>query len=807
MRQKIGIFSKICVMATAACMCFAFNSYAATKTKQTKSNTSTKPVVVNNKTSQFDEVFSDLGAKTADTTSADLAERVRQQRALLDGKGNSQSVAKASGVTGANACDATLRKCMAEKCGSDFTKCAKDSTAIWGDKMDSCRRKTKCTGHEYSLLAPEILADRDFNERMSYYNSVISCGNRYNSCIFAECGTMLEKCLSKSDGDRAVSKCAPVAKDCKEQDSGMAARVMSVFGDLRTFATAQAEKDEKRLYELRDLMRNQCNRLGAVFDERTLDCVYTVNFFAGDNTSTPTSSKKLYAGDSFQCNANWFGIDVTTFKENAYRRTRAQTSASSAMMGAGVGVAAGLLSSGAIGRALDRQKAEKTAKEECQDAGYTWEKGACNKDKPYTGNNKGNEEVEEEVVEEEVNNGNETPDENGEESIINNGGGEQGGNQQEIDEYKACIDSGGVMQDGTCLERDDWLARSNTCVVTTNEEECTKNTNCEWNEDYGECGFRSDHAPARNPTNNKPEQSNEPTPTPQDETTPVTLNLTFADQTNTVKLPATIECKYTNKKGRKDHQKKTAKQDGKVTLSGIPLNAECTIAAVNCTARTDTAKTLSGLQQFVPLKCEIIDKCFADGNKWENNKCVENNDLITIAQLKIDVPKGLNVLPEITIKCDNNKGTTNINSNTIITISKMPPQTKCTISASHCEPHTDSVTNLKQIAWNRQSVKLACPEIENCLKSNSEWTGDECIGQNVELKWQTLSGRFKLNGAPIGISNITCGSDNTLSEQNQSITVPRDTQCEVHLEDRSFVKYTAYNLKTISTFNLKSKKK
>ena len=357
----------------------------AKSTKSTKSSTasSTKTVVVDNKTSQFDDVFTDLGAKTADTTSADLADRIRRQRALLDNKGKADASggSKSSGVTGANACDANLRKCMAEKCGSDFTKCAKDSSTIWGEKIDSCRRKTTCSGHEYSLLAPEILADRDFNERMSYYNSVISCGNRYNQCIFAECGTTLEKCLSKSDGDRAVSKCGSVAKECKEQDSGLAARVMSVFGDLRTVAQKQVKADEARLYELRDLMRTQCNRLGAMFDERTLDCVYTVNFFSGDNSSNPTASKKLYAGDSFQCTPNWFGIDVTTFKENAYRLTRSQTAASSAMMGAGVGVAAGLISSGALGRALDTQKAKKAAQQECEDSGYTWEKGTCNKGK------------------------------------------------------------------------------------------------------------------------------------------------------------------------------------------------------------------------------------------------------------------------------------------------------------------------------------------------------------------------------------------------------------------------------------------
>ena len=104
-----------------------------------------------------------------------------------------------------------------------------------------------------------------------------------------------------------------------------------------------------------------CKTLGAMFDERTLDCVYTVNFYAGDK-STLFASKKAYAGSTFNCDQNWFGIDVTTFKENAYRLTRSQTAASSAMLGSGVGTAVGSITSGALNRALDRQKAEKALK-------------------------------------------------------------------------------------------------------------------------------------------------------------------------------------------------------------------------------------------------------------------------------------------------------------------------------------------------------------------------------------------------------------------------------------------------------------
>lgn len=584
MKRSIEFFVKISALAIAVCALCTFDSYAA--------NATSKTVIVDNKTSQFDEVFSDLGAKTADTTSADLADKIRRQRALLDNKGKADTSggAKSSGVTGANACDATLRKCMAEKCGSDFTKCSKDSTTIWGEKMDACRRKTNCSGHEYTLLAPEILADRDFNERMSYYNSVISCGNNYNRCIFNECGATLEKCLSKSDGDRAVSKCESVAKECKEQDSGLAARVMSVFGDLRTVAQKQVKTDEARLYELRDLMRTQCNRFGAMFDERTLDCVYTVNFFAGDNTSTPTASKKLYAGDSFTCTPNWFGIDVTTFKENAYRRTRAQTSASSAMLGAGVGVAAGLISSGAIDRALETQKAEKAAKEECENSGFTWEKGQCNKEKPY--------------------------DKDGNENGTQGGGNEDDGCPagQHPDESGNCVADTPTDEQGNETQASSLKTSPFPCHMFSEEQEtCESYDNCFWME--GPNGGCVD-----DPQPNTSQQEQQEMPPATDPTTPVALNLTFADQTNTVKLPATIECKYTNKKGKKVSKKKTAKQDGKVTLSEIPLNAECTIAAVNCTGRTTTAKTLTGLS-FVPLKCDTIDKCVAEGKTWVNNKC------------------------------------------------------------------------------------------------------------------------------------------------------------------------------------------
>ena len=321
-------------------------------------------IIIEDKTSQFDEFMAD-SATTTDTSSESLAAQIRAQRAALDAAdaasaaANQMATARASGQ---NACDANLRECMKQKCGNDYSKCAGDTDTMWGTKMDACRRDLPCSGHEYALFSAQIKADRDMNARIASYNSIVDCGNRYNNCIVTECGQKFTKCLGKRAGDAAISKCEKIAKTCTQQDSGLASRTQNVFGTLRVDAEKQVAADEKRLYELRDKMRDTCSRLGAMFDERTLDCVYTVNFFAGED-NTPYASKKAYAGSTFSCDQNWFGVDITTFKENAMRLTRTQKSATSALMGSGIGMATGAITSGAIDRAIDRHKADKALKD------------------------------------------------------------------------------------------------------------------------------------------------------------------------------------------------------------------------------------------------------------------------------------------------------------------------------------------------------------------------------------------------------------------------------------------------------------
>lgn len=329
-------------------------------TQPSETKPKSDPVVVN-KSSQFDATFGEASSSGTDSDSTTLADIIRSQRAALDAAEKAQSALAVSTVT-ANKCDAGLRSCMAEKCGTALTNCANDTDTAFGTKLDSCRRTANCDANEFRLLSAEIKADRETNTKLKLFNDILDCGQDYNDCITEQCGNTYSKCIGKSAGDAAISKCASIANRCKSFDNGLQSRTMTVFANLRQIAEKQIPVDEAKLYDLRDQMRSVCAQLGAMFDERTLDCVYTVNFRAGDN-ATIYASKKLYAGNTFNCTPDWFGIDITTFKENAYRFTREQKSATAAAAGAGIGMTAGAATSGALSRAIQTQKAAQALKD------------------------------------------------------------------------------------------------------------------------------------------------------------------------------------------------------------------------------------------------------------------------------------------------------------------------------------------------------------------------------------------------------------------------------------------------------------
>ena len=294
------------------------------------------------KTSKFSAALNGQSVETSG--SSDLKNLIKKQRSADETSTTvSSAVARTRAATSStrNSCDESLRTCMKDKCGDNFKNCALDTDLLWGEKIESCRIASKCTGAEYAAFAPEIKADRDSYQLLGNFVEVQTCGSEYNDCLVSGCGTQLNGCLNKAAGDKVISDCSKIAEKCRTADSGLAARAMNVLGTLRQDAEKQVPIDEKELYTLRDKMETQCKSLGAMFDTRTMSCVFSVEFWLAGN-GNPYASKKLYAGKTFDCTQDWFGVDVTTYKEDAARLTREQKAATSALMGAGVGTVAGV---------------------------------------------------------------------------------------------------------------------------------------------------------------------------------------------------------------------------------------------------------------------------------------------------------------------------------------------------------------------------------------------------------------------------------------------------------------------------------
>lgn len=338
-------------------------------------------------TEKSDRFVVALGGESASVANeSDLTKLISSQRTADAATITAtSSVARTAAVTtsGRNSCDENLRTCMKEKCGENFTNCALDTDLLWGEKMESCRLTAKCTGAEYAAFAPEIKADRDTHQLLGGFVQTQDCGARYNECIVSGCGTQLDGCLSKTAGDKVISDCDKIASECRTADSGLSGRVMQVFGTLRQDAQKQVVTDEAELYALREKMSERCKGIGAMFDDRSFDCVFSSEFWAPD-TNSPMASRKLYAGKTFDCTQGWFGIDVTTYLENAARITREQQGTTDALLGAGVGTLAGTglnaVMKGGFGTTNlqnDTNNANAAYQQECTAQGGTMKNGKC----------------------------------------------------------------------------------------------------------------------------------------------------------------------------------------------------------------------------------------------------------------------------------------------------------------------------------------------------------------------------------------------------------------------------------------------
>jgi hypothetical protein len=164
---------------------------------------------------------------------------------------------------------------------------------------------------------------------------------------------------------RATEQCRQIQQRCLEQDSGMERRVAEVIGSMRVDLEKNILNWERDLYALRDRVRDMCLQTQGIFDERSFTCVYTAYIYATpNNVESPVrlGNRRLHAGEEFVCEPEWFSVDITTHMENAFRATRRETAATSALLGAGVGMLGGAVASGAVGRAVESHRTAQAAK-------------------------------------------------------------------------------------------------------------------------------------------------------------------------------------------------------------------------------------------------------------------------------------------------------------------------------------------------------------------------------------------------------------------------------------------------------------
>ena len=333
----------------------------------------------------FNLVFTGANQDVGDGGGA-LAEALRRQQAVQP-QGVLFTPPQNNVIT--SSCDEAMRVCMEQQCGEDFTRCATDSDAIWGIKIESCARGANCSARETALFSVEIKADRDLNATVVGFRDANQCGEDYNLCIMEHCsqqfsvtdrfsrsnrsirigGTPYVNCLSRQAGEAAVQACRHIADRCRAADSGLQARTLEALGIMRVAMEREAMEAERRLYTMRGQMEAGCRNIGGMFDQRSFECLFNLTMRASGDWDGVVASRTVNAGTEFMCTPEWFGVDLTMYLENIARAEREARGAQAATTGAMYGMATALVASGAINRAMDRRSA---GRDQCEAEGRRW---------------------------------------------------------------------------------------------------------------------------------------------------------------------------------------------------------------------------------------------------------------------------------------------------------------------------------------------------------------------------------------------------------------------------------------------------
>lgn len=306
--------------------------------------------------SNFARQMESITAAPAVDTRAEARERIEARE-----QAEAAAVAFNRGIAAAakSKCETELTKCVIEDCGADMQKCSNDADALWSARFQRCRTKVDCTGAELSVYGDIIKEDIRVDAKIALAQKVVEGNNAYSRCLQQQCGadstSLIEGrvgfngCMTQVKINNAINACKGVYEKYREYDSGLQQRFTGVMGLLRSEKEKNIAVLQKELDTIMPQMRTLCTQTGAMFDERSAECVFTAMLSVEDPNNGrryTAGNKKIMPGSEYQCSDRWFGVDVTQYLINSAHLTATQRAASSAFMGAGVGVGLSALTRG-----------------------------------------------------------------------------------------------------------------------------------------------------------------------------------------------------------------------------------------------------------------------------------------------------------------------------------------------------------------------------------------------------------------------------------------------------------------------------
>lgn len=238
-------------------------------------------------------------------------------------------------------CDETWRQCLqgSDVCGTNYILCTTLSPIEFSNRISVCPKKIgDCTVSNATVK--EVINNKDDYMKVSKADSILECGETMSNCIMDICGKGFTKCAKSISV--AKTNCGYIADECSRVDPALWVRTATALNFAKGQMNAEITKIENRMAEIESELRAECSKNNFAFDSSKMQCIGVVDFNA---MGMVLQSKRMSAGSVGNCSDEFFGLDITTYRQNAANETIKQKTVSNtisgAMLGMGVGSLAG----------------------------------------------------------------------------------------------------------------------------------------------------------------------------------------------------------------------------------------------------------------------------------------------------------------------------------------------------------------------------------------------------------------------------------------------------------------------------------